>query len=188
MRRLIYAINVSADGCCDHAAFRPGDGVLDYFTRLTRESGTLLYGRKTYELMVPYWPEIARNPSANLPAEHDFALAFVAVPEIVVVSGTLPDAAGVRIVRGGLREEILRLKREPGRDILTGGVSLPGELLALGLVDELRIVLHPVVAGQGKRLFDDLRLPENLPLTLMDAQPYPSGFVALRYATGANSS
>jgi dihydrofolate reductase len=183
MRDLVFAINVSADGCCDHTASGPDDDLLDYFSRLTRDAGTLLYGRKTYELMVPYWPDVAQNPSGQSRGEREFAQAFVSVPEIVVFSKTLDATPGknTRILRGEPRDEIPRLKQGQGGTILTGGVSLPSTLLELGLIDELRIVVHPVIVGKGRRLFDGVSLPETLPLKLVDSQVFPSGFVALRY-------
>ena len=63
MRNLIYAINTTLDGCCDHTKFNPSEDTFEYFMRLTRDAGTFLYGRKTYQLMVPYWPDVAKNPS-----------------------------------------------------------------------------------------------------------------------------
>jgi riboflavin biosynthesis pyrimidine reductase len=73
------------------------------------------------------------------------------------------------------------LKQEPGRDILTGGVSLPAELIALGLVDEYRIVVHPTVAGEGTRVLAGINLQENLPVKLIESKVFNSGSIALRY-------
>ena len=63
MRNVIYAINLTLDGCCDHTKFNPDDEMLEYFTHLLRDVDLLVYGRKTYQLMVPYWPDIAKNQS-----------------------------------------------------------------------------------------------------------------------------
>jgi hypothetical protein len=63
MRNLIYAINTTLDGCCDHTKFRPDEETFDYFLHLVRDAGTFLYGRKTYQLMVPYWPDVAKDPT-----------------------------------------------------------------------------------------------------------------------------
>ena len=65
MRNLIFAINITLDGCCDHTKFNPDDETLEYFTHLTRDADTFLYGRKTYQLMVPYWPDVAKDPSGR---------------------------------------------------------------------------------------------------------------------------
>src|SRR4051794_1722183 len=136
MRNLVFAINVSIDGCCDHTASIPDDEVLDYFTRLTRETDVLLYGRKTYQLMVPYWPEVAKANSGHTKAESDFAQAFLSVPQTIVVSKSLSESENksVSISREIPKDEIRELKQGQGGIILTGGVSLPSELIALGLI------------------------------------------------------
>jgi len=76
MRNVIYAINITLDGCCEHTKMIPPDAeVLEYYTRLVRDADLFVYGRKTYELMVPYWPDIAKNQSETK-ADRDFARAF----------------------------------------------------------------------------------------------------------------
>jgi dihydrofolate reductase len=86
-----------------------------------------------------------------------------------------------RIVRTNLRDEILRLKQEKGKDILVGGVDIPSQLTELGLVDEYRFVVGPVVAGAGRRLFEGVNLPEKLQLKLVESKIFKSGSIALRY-------
>ncbi len=61
MRNIVYAINTGLDGHCDHTKFRPDDETMEYFTNLTRDADTFLYGRKTYQLMIPYWPDVAKE-------------------------------------------------------------------------------------------------------------------------------
>ena len=183
MRKLIFAINISLDGCCDHTKFFPDEEIMAYFTQLVQDVGTFVYGRKTYELMVPYWPDIAKNKSGASKEANDFAQAFVAVDNIVVFSRSLDKAEGknTRIVRTDLRDEILKLKQEEGKAILLGGVDIPSQLLGLGLIDEYHIVIHPLIAGEGRRLFDGVSLPEKLKLKLVDTKIFRSGHVALRY-------
>ena len=182
MRNLIFGINLSLDGCCDHTKLGPDEEVHEYFTQLLRDVDVLVYGRKTYELMVPFWPDVAKNHSAPTEAMNDFAEAFDA-SKIVVFSQSLEQAEGenTRIVRTNLEDEILKLKQQPGKDILTGGVSLPSQLIELGLIDEYRFVVHPFVVGEGRRLFDDVSLPEKLQLRLVESKVFKSGCVALRY-------
>jgi len=182
MRKVIFGINLSLDGCCDHTKFGGSEEVMEYFGQYLRKTDLLVYGRKTYQLMVPYWPDIANNPSDETKAEIDFAQAFAALP-MIVFSRTLEKAEGknTRIVRGNLKEEILQLKQAPGKDILVGGVDLSSQLVELNLVDEYCIVVHPVVVGEGRRLWDDASLQEKLPLKLVEATPFKSGCVALRY-------
>ena len=187
MRNVIFAINITLDGCCDHTKFNPDEETLEYFTHLTREADTFLYGRKTYQLMVPYWPDVAKNPSGQTKADIEFAQAFDAVNKIIVFSrsldspGTRTEDRKTRIVRGNLRDEILKLKQEQGKNILTGGVSIPLQLVELGLVDEYCFVVHPIVLGEGRRLFDGVSLPEKLQLKLVESKIFKSGCVALRY-------
>ena len=181
MRNLVYVINITIDGCCDHTKITPDDDVHEYFTDLTRQAGLQVFGRKTYELMVPYWPDVAKDPSATK-ADKDFAQAFDSLDK-VVFSRSLDSAEDnkTRIVRTNLGDEILRLKHEPGKSILVGGVDIPSQLIELGLVDEFRFAVWPVIAGEGRRLLQGVSLPESLHLKLVESKNFKSGCVALRY-------
>jgi dihydrofolate reductase len=182
MRKLIYAINFTIDGCCDHTKGIADDKLLDYYTQLVRDVGLFVYGRKTYQLMVPYWPDVAKDPSSTR-ADIDFAQAFDSKNK-VVFSRSLDKVEDrkARIVHRNLRDEVLKLKEEQGEDILTGGVDIPSQLIALGLVDEFRIVFMPVVAGKGRRLLEETNLPEIQRLKLVDSKIFESGCVALHYS------
>jgi dihydrofolate reductase len=182
MRNVIFAINVSLDGCCDHTKFNPDDETMEYFTNLTREADVFVYGRKTYQLMVPYWPDIAKKHSGDK-AEDEFAQAFDSVSKIVVFSRSLDSAEGknTEIARTDLQDTILKLKQEHGKNILTGGAAIPSQLIELGLIDEYHFVVHPIVAGEGRRLFDGINLHEKLQLKLLGSKIFKSGCVALRY-------
>ena len=182
MRNLIYAINVTIDGCCDHTKFNPDEETFEYFMHLLRdEAGLLVYGRKTYQLMVPYWPDIAKSQSETK-ADIEFAQTFVSKKKIVF-SRSLASAEdeNTRIVRTNLRDEILKLKQEQGQNILIGGVDVPSQLIELGLIDEYRFVVMPTIAGEGRRLMEGVSLPEKLQLKLVESKPFKSGCVALRY-------
>ena len=83
MRNVIFAINLTLDGCCDHTKFNPDVETFEYSTRLLRDDADLLvFGRKTYQLMVPYWPDAAKDPSSTK-AHIEFAQAFVSKKKIV---------------------------------------------------------------------------------------------------------
>jgi dihydrofolate reductase len=181
MRSLIFAINITLDGCCDHTKSNGDDELLEYFTRLTREVDLLVYGRKTYELMVPFWPDVAKSHSMTRVA-NEFADTFDSANKIVF-SQSLDRAAGqnTRIVRANLQEEILKLRQEQGGNILTGGVSVPSQLIELGLVDEFRFVVHPVIAGEGRRILEGIWLEQTSRLKLIESKAFKSGCVALRY-------
>ncbi|MGB7863970.1 MAG: dihydrofolate reductase family protein [Candidatus Sulfotelmatobacter sp.] len=181
MRNVIFAINITLDGCCDHTKFNPDEEVLEHYSHLLRDVDLLVYGRKTYQLMVPYWPDVAKDPSSTK-ADKEFAQAFDSKKHLVF-SRSLDSVEGknTRIVRTNLRDEILKLKQEPGKDILVGGVDIPSQLIQLGLVDEYRFVVQPIVAGEGRRLMEGVSLRERLRLKLVESKSLKSGCVALRY-------
>ena len=181
MRNLIFAINTTLDGCVDHTKQMVDDEKLGYFTHLLRDVDLQVFGRKTYQLMVPYWPDVAKNQSSTK-ADIEFARAFDSINK-VVFSRSLDSAEGknTRIVRTNLRDEILRLKQEQGKNILVGGVSIPSQLMELGLVDEYLFVVGPVLAGEGRRLLEGVSLRERLRLKLVESKIFKSGCVALRY-------
>ena len=180
MRNVIYAINVTLDGCCDHTKVTGSEEILEHYTQLLQEVDLFVCGRKTYQLMVPYWPDVAKDESATQ-ADKDFARTFDSRNKIVF-SRSLDSAEGnTRIVRTNLQDEILKLKQERGKNILVGGVDIPSQLIKLGLVDEYRFVVHPILAGEGRRLLEGVSLPEKLQLKLVDSKILKSGCIALRY-------
>lgn len=181
MRNLIFSINMTLDGCVDHTKQFVDEEQLEYFTQLTREADLQVFGRKTWHLMVPYWPDVLKGQSETK-ADIEFARAFVSINK-VVFSRSLADVEdpNTRIVRGNLRDEILKLKQEQGKHILVGGVDIPSQLIELGLVDEFRFVVGPIIAGEGRRLFDGVSLPQRLQLKLVESKFFQSGSVVLRY-------
>ena len=181
MRNVIFAINTTLDGCCDHTKQVADDETHEYFTDLLRQVDLGVFGRITYQLMVPFWPEVAKSQSMTK-AENEFAQAFDSINKIVF-SRSLDSAEdkNTRIVRANLRDEILKLTQEPGKSILLGGVSVPSQLIELGLVDEYRFVVGPIVVGEGRRLLEGVSLPERLQVKLVDTKIFESGCVALRY-------
>jgi len=180
MRNVIYAINITLDGCCDHTKTIADEEMLEYYAQLLGDVDLLVFGRKTYQLMVPYWPDIAKNQSETK-AENEFARTFDSINK-VVFSQSLDSAEGnTRIVRTKPQDEIVRLKQEQGKNILIGGVTVPSQLIELGLVDEYRFVVQPIIAGEGSRLLEGVSLPDKLQLKLVESKIFKSGCVALRY-------
>jgi dihydrofolate reductase len=181
MRNLIYAINITLDGCCDHTKQMVDEEALGHHALLLRDADLLVYGRKTHQLMVPYWPDVAKNPSETK-ADIEFAKMFVSKKKIVF-SRSLESAEdeNTKIVRTSLRDEMLKLKQEQGKYILAGGVDIPSQLIELGLIDEYRFVVTPIIAGEGRRLLEGVSLPEKLQLKLVESKIFKSGCVALRY-------
>jgi dihydrofolate reductase len=186
MRKLIYAINLTLDGCCDHTKVIADEEIHEYHTDLLRDADELVYGRKTYQLMVPFWHDVAKSHSAKIEAVNEFAQAFDSIDKIVVFSRSLDRAEGknTRIVRTNLQDEILRLKQEQGKNILTGGVDIPSQLMQLDLIDEYYFVVQPLIVGEGRRLLEGVSLQERLQLKLVESKIFKSGIVALRYLKG----
>jgi len=181
MRKVIFAINITADGYCDHRDMVADGELHDYFTGLLRNAGLLLFGRITYQLMVPYWPDIARSKSET-GATYEFARVFDSLDK-VVFSTTLKhvEGTGTRIVRENVAGEVIALKGRPGKDIFAGSLSIASQLSDRGLIDEYHFVVHPVVAGKGPRLFDTVKPRERLNLEFIGLKAFQSGVVALHY-------
>jgi len=181
MRKVVFAINTTADGFCSHTDGIPDEELHEYFTRILRNASVILSGRTTYQLMVPYWPDIARSQSETK-SENEFARVYDAL-EKVVFSTTLThvEDKNTRLVRGNVAEEVLALKQVSGKDICVGSLSIASQLSERGLIDEYHFVVHPVVAGKGPRLFDNVKLKDRLTLDLLGTKPFKSGVVALHY-------
>jgi len=180
MRNVIFDINISIDGCYEHTNFGPDEELYEYFTAIIKETDLTVYGRKTYELMIPYWPDVASAPAESA-AEHEFAQTLTGINR-VVFSRTLGNAyENTRIIRENLEHEILKLKQQPGKKIAIGGVNLASQLVKLGLVDEFYFVVRPAVVGKGKSLWDEFGVPERLNLKLVDTKVFKSGAVGLHY-------
>lgn len=129
MRNIIFAINTTLDGCVDHTKQVADDETHEYFTGLLREVDLLVFGRITYQLMVPFWPEVARSQSMT-EASNEFAKTFDSIKK-VVFSRTMNSAEdrNTRIVRADPGDEIRKLKQAEGKNILLGGVSVPSQLI-----------------------------------------------------------
>ena len=110
MRHVIFSINLTLDGCCDHTKFNPTEEIYEYFTHLMREADTLVSGRITYQLMVPFWPDVAKNRSGETKAMNEFAQAFDDVDKIIIFSKSLEkvERKNTRIVRANLSLPSLR--------------------------------------------------------------------------------
>lgn len=183
MRKLIYSMFVSLDGYIetrnreiDWSA--PDDEVHGFVNEQSRKAGTWLYGRRLYELMAAYWPTAASRPDAPA-VEVEFARIWKATPK-VVFSTTLREVGwNSRLVRGNLAEEVVRLKNRPGGDIEVGGPRLAWQLVRLGLVDEYRLFVHPVVLGGGTPFFPDL--DDIIRLRRVETRSFNSGITYLRY-------
>jgi dihydrofolate reductase len=178
MRPLRYYINVTLDGCCDHRAGIPDEEMHRHAAEILAQADALLLGRVTYEMMESAW----RGP-APAGARPDWMEPFARTIDAAkkyVVSSTLDRVDwNAELVRGDLGKAVQQLKREPGKGIMTGGLTLPLALAELGLIDEYEFLVLPRIAGHGPALFAGLSKP--LDLKLVSRQEFRSGAVALRY-------
>jgi dihydrofolate reductase len=178
MRKVTFGINITLDGYCGHESGIADDELHEYFTELLRNSGVHIIGRNTYHLMYPYWHDVAVNGSET-DSVNEFARIFDAIPKIVF-SKTLKSVEwnNTTLLRSNLREEILKLKEQPGKDIAIGSLNIASQVAAWDLIDDYYLVYHPVIAGKGPRLFESV---ENRTLKLVDSKPFHSGVIALHY-------
>lgn len=178
MRKLTAAINMTLDGFCDHTAISPDEEIHQHYADLLNTAGTLLYGRKTYQLM-EYWRPIVRNPTGDQ-ATDEFATAIDNVPKIVF-SRTLKnvDWETAKLADQDLEEEVLELKQQAGKDIYACSPSLIVNLTKLNLIDEYQLCIHPIIAGSGLPLFKDIN--EQVALKLVKTKTFTSGAVLHYY-------
>jgi dihydrofolate reductase len=179
MGLLTFGLNVTLDGCCDHRVGIADDELLDYFTELMDAAGAMLWGRITYELMESAWPAVARDENAPR-ATREWARKLEAKPKYVVSSSRrdFPWNNTFR-VEGDLHEAVRQLKEKTPQGVLVGSPMLSAALERLGLIDEYRLVLHPVLAGHGPTLFQGLE-PSRY-LELVSTKRLKSGALALHY-------
>ena len=179
VRKLVFSINVTLDGVADHTVTIVDDELHEFFSGVLDNTGIMLFGRVTYQLMESYWPHAHRDPKATK-SILDFADKFNAIPKIVF-SRTLQraDWNNTRLIRDNMVEEVIRLKQQSGKDISIGSISIAQEFMRRGLIDEYWLLVHPVVVGRGRRLFDGLR--DRVNLKLIDTKTLKSGVVALHY-------
>ena len=190
MRKIIAAQVVSLDGFIEGP-----NGELDWVDSwedpfdLLPQIDTCILGGGMYPGYEQYWGAILANPEGVLPftgkvaTEGEIAYAsFAEKTPHVVLSRTLGNVAwkNTRIVRNV--EEIRQMKHQPGKDMhAVGGATLVGSLMNEGLIDELRLVVHPIILGGGKALFKDVK--ERHALTFLGATALDSGLVRLTYST-----
>jgi dihydrofolate reductase len=179
MRKLIYDINVTTDGIADHTAGIADDELHNFYADLLDNAGVVLFGRKTFQLLEDFWPEADKDPRTTKGMLR-FADKINNIQKIVY-SRTLNKVnwANSKLVNGDAVEEIKKLKKESGKDIYIGGISLASALMKQKLIDEFLFLLHPIIAGTGRRLWEGLE--ERIVLKLIDLQRLNSGTLVLHY-------
>ncbi len=183
MGRLIYLMNVSLDGfveTADHSLdpFEPDDELHAWFNDRARAADAFLYGRRLYEVMAAYWPTAASDPAATA-VTRDFAGIWNATPKVVFSSTLERVDWNSRLVAGDVAEVLTGLRREYDGELQVGGPTLAAEFIRRGLVDEYRLVVHPIVLGAGTPFFPPLDEP--LRLSLVESHHFTSGVLYLGY-------
>ena len=179
MRKIIFAINITIDGFADHTAVIADDELHDFYTNLLNTVDTVLLGRKTYELMVNFWPNAKENPRSTK-SIIKFADKYNNVSK-VVFSKTLNDVSwnNTKLNKGSMIDEVVKMKKQSGKNISAGSLSIASALTEKQLIDEYWFLIQPIILGKGKLLFEDLNRRSNL--KLVDTKTLKSGVAVLHY-------
>jgi len=178
MRKIVAGLHVSLDGVTES----PEKWTFQFFNdevgqevgSQMAESDAILLGRRTYEEFAAYWPDksAADDPIADFLNNTPKYVASTTLKSLEWKNSTL--------IRGDVADALAELKEGPGKNItITGSVTLVGSLLSSGLIDELRLLLFPIVVGNGRRLFEDVR--EQVGLKLVESKTFGTGVLALTF-------
>jgi len=172
-------MNVTLDGFCDHTAMIADDEIHEHYNELLRNTGTLIYGRITYQLMESYWPSVVKDPTGNKPMD-EFAMLIDNISKIVF-SRTLKNVEwkNTELKNEIIKEEILELKQQAGKDIGVGSPGLIAAFTQLGLIDEYQLGVQPIVLGNGLPLFKNIK--DRVDLKLIKTKTFDCGAVMLYY-------
>lgn len=172
-------MNMTIDGFCDHTAMIADDEIHQHYNDLMRDADTLIYGRITYQLMESYWPTLIRNPSSNKPMD-EFAVLIDNISKIVF-SRTLKsvDWKNTQLKKEGVKEVVLELKQQTGKNIFVGSPGLIASMSQLDLIDEYQLSVQPTVLGSGLTLFKDIR--DRIDLKLLKTKTFACGATTLYY-------
>lgn len=183
MRKVIAAINMTLDGFCDHTAGIPDEEVHRHYAKLLNDTSVVLYGRITYQLM-QFWQTLLKNPTGEKSMD-DFAIAIDKVPK-TVFSHTLKSTEwdSAKLTNKTIKEEVLELKQQTGKDILVGSRSLIIQLIKLNLIDQFQLMVHPVVEGSGLPLFENIS--DRIIFKLVRTKTFTGGAVMLYYEPTKN--
>jgi dihydrofolate reductase len=183
MGSLIYTLNVSLDGYIetpDRSLLwtTVDEELLTWFNDRTRELAASLYGRRLYEVMAAYWPTGESNPEST-DAMREFARIWNATPRFVFSTSLIAVEGISRLVRGDVGDVLEQVRTEFDGDVEVGGANLAAQFIRRGLVDEYRMLVHPVILGAGTPFFPPL--PSPLDLELRETRRFASGVMYLGY-------
>ena len=178
MRKVIAAINVTIDGVFDHTAGLPDEEIHQHYTDLLDSADVILYGNTTYQLM-QYWQTLIKDPSGEKTAD-DFAIAIDKIQKIVF-SHKLKNTGweSAKLATKPIEELVRELKHQSGKAVLVGSHSLITQLMKLNLIDEYQLCVHPVIAGKGLQLFENVN--DRTIFKLAKTKLFNNGAVTLYY-------
>jgi len=178
MRKIIAAINMTLDGFCDHTAMIADDEIHQHYNELLSSAGIVLYGRITYQLM-EYWATVVKNPT-GIKSMDEFAVTIDNIPKIVF-SNTLKNVEWktAKLAKRDIKEEVLELKQQAGKNILVGSPSLIVALTQLDLIDEYQLCVQPIILGNGLPLLKNIN--DRINLKLLKTKTFSSGSITLYY-------
>lgn len=170
---------MTLDGFCDHTAMIADDEIHQHYNELLSNTGTLIYGRITYQLMESYWPSVVKNPTGNKPTD-EFAVLIDNISKIVF-SRTLKnvDWKNTELKKEVIKEDILAFKQQAGKNILVGSPGLIVALTQLNLIDEYQLSVQPTVLGSGLSLFKNVK--NRIDLKLLKTKTFGCGAITLYY-------
>lgn len=179
MRKVIFAINITINGLADHTTVIADDELHDFFSNLLNDVDVVLMGRKTYQLMENFWPSAYHDPRSTKSMLR-FADKYNPIKKIIF-SKTLTEVnwENSQLANKDLSGIVSELKKHKGKYILAGSISIADQLLELNLIDEFRFVVHPIITGNGKQLFDGIDKVKKL--QLIDSKKLSSGAIVLHY-------
>lgn len=187
MRKLVLFMHLSFDGFAadsNHGLdfLTYDEELVQYADELVKTVGSPVYGRTTYQLMESYWPTVLKKPDANKQAlKH--AQWVENVPKIVF-STTLNEVTwnNTRLIKDNVAEEVKKLKQQPGKDlVIFGSPGLSATFMKLGLIDEYKLTVHPIILGDGISMFKNNTTKSKL--KLIDSKKMKSGVITLHYTT-----
>ena len=165
---------MTLDGFCNHTEMIADEEIHEHYSELLRSGGAVLYGRITYQLM-EYWLTVLKNPTGDKSMD-EFAAAIDKIPKIVF-SRTLKNVEWktARLAKRDLKDEVLELRQQAGKDIFVGSPSLIVALSQLGLIDEYQLGVQPIILGSGLPLFKNIR--DRIDLKLLQTKTFGCGAV-----------
>ena len=179
MRKVIFAINITINGSADHTEGIADDELHDFFTDLLNDSDMILFGRNTYQLMESFWP-IAHKDSRSTKSILRFADKINSIRKLVF-SNTLSEVnwENTNLVNGNISNEVLSLKKQPGKNISVGSLSIASDLTNAGLIDEYWFLVHPIFSSSSIKIFNNIK--KRINLKLISTKKFNSGVVVLHY-------